>query len=235
MKEKARPVLWAFIGKPLKAATAAVGENPNGLEQPIVSYGGLKHSVERKPRPSLSSDPHNFEHEVRILLKGNSNMSEVKCDLCRSPYDPDLMYICSKTKRNFFSCVTYLKRIETTSKEAYEVASNVSADSFTPISGNVFLPTGESLPCLKWNVSSNIEDNFLFNTDGLNYEEMEFEPHTYFSFNELLPDDDGAQLDRVDPSENFVDNMDISYVSSRRWVESSNTWDWRCGNCQGWH
>ncbi|KAK1379744.1 hypothetical protein POM88_026493 [Heracleum sosnowskyi] len=110
----------------------------------------------------------------------------------------------------------WFRASETTSKEAYEVASNVSADSFTPISGNVFLPTGESLPCLKWNVSSNIEDNFLFNTDGLNYEEMEFEPHTYFSFNELLPDDDGAQLDRVDPSENFVENMDISYVSSRR-------------------
>ncbi|KAK1379752.1 hypothetical protein POM88_026496 [Heracleum sosnowskyi] len=110
----------------------------------------------------------------------------------------------------------WFRASETTSKEAYEVASNVSADSFTPIAGNVFLPTGESLPCLKWNVSSNIEDNFLFNTDGLNYEEMEFEPHTYFSFNELLPDDDGAQLDRVDPSENFVENMDISYVSSRR-------------------
>ncbi|KAK1379757.1 hypothetical protein POM88_026501 [Heracleum sosnowskyi] len=42
--------------KPLNAATAAVGEKPN------VSNGGLKHSVERKPRPSLSSEPHNSEH-----------------------------------------------------------------------------------------------------------------------------------------------------------------------------
>lgn len=92
--------------------------------------------------------------------------------------------------------------------ESYEVAGNVSADSFTPLAGDSFVPTNESPPGLKWDVSSNIEDAVVFNSDGLNYEEMEFEPQTYFSFNELLPDDDGAYLEGVDPSGNMIKDID---------------------------
>lgn len=91
--------------------------------------------------------------------------------------------------------------------ESYEVASNVFADLSTPIAGNTSLPTGESPPCLNWDVSSNIEEDFVFNTDGLNYEKMEFEPHSYFSFNDLLPDNDGAHLDRVDPLGNLIERI----------------------------
>lgn len=117
--------------KPLNAATAAIGEKPNGFNQHIVSNGGSKRPIERKPRPSVSSEAHNSEHELgsasaskpkkkskacslglkwskngedgtdfrlkNILLKGNSNFSEVECDLCRNPYNPDLMYIFCET------------------------------------------------------------------------------------------------------------------------------------------
>ncbi|KAL8089939.1 DDT domain-containing protein PTM-like [Apium graveolens] len=366
--------------KPLTAATAAIGEKSNGFNQPIISNGGSKRSIERKPRPSVSSEPHNSEHELgsasaskpkkkskacslgliwskngedgtafrlkNVLLKGNSNFLEVECDICRNPYNPDLMYIfcetctkwyhadaveleesklfkltgfkCCKCRRikspscpytdperktaleskkpnkrtpkqrqgtdfcpqtvpeqltqketastvlpikNELVCVKVdnpltfsLSRVDhgtqnissvaleqnptlsgsvpqklpvrrhmKREEESYEVASNVSADSFTPLAGNSFVPTDESPPGLKWDVSSNIEDQVVFNSDGLNYEEMEFEPQTYFSFNELLPDDDGAyldpsgnmikdidQLDAVDQSGNLIENIDNS-------------------------
>lgn len=95
--------------------------------------------------------------------------------------------------------------------ELCEVANNVSVDSSTPITGNTFLPQDESPPCLQWDVSTNTEDDFMFNTEGLNYDDMEFEPQTYFSFKELLADDDGAQLDEVDPSGNLIENIDQLY------------------------
>lgn len=49
-----------------------------------------------------------------------------------------------------------------------------------------------STPVVEWNVSTNgFEDDMMFDYGDLNYEDMEFEPQTYFSFNELLADDGG--------------------------------------------
>lgn len=92
--------------------------------------------------------------------------------------------------------------------ESCEAVNNVSVDSFTPIGGNTFLPKDESPPCLEWDLPKNIENDYVFSTEGLNYEEIEYEPQTYFSFNELLANDDGAQLEGVDPSGNLIETID---------------------------
>ncbi|XP_022729201.1 DDT domain-containing protein PTM-like isoform X2 [Durio zibethinus] len=56
-----------------------------------------------------------------------------------------------------------------------------------------------SLPFAEWDVSGNgLEGELLFDYESLNYEDMEFEPQTYFSFTELLASDDGGQVDGND-------------------------------------
>ncbi|KAK9068589.1 hypothetical protein SSX86_012704 [Deinandra increscens subsp. villosa] len=51
---------------------------------------------------------------------------------------------------------------------------------------------GESTPIVEWDVSTNgVADDMMFDYGDLNYEDMEFEPQTYFSFNELLASDEG--------------------------------------------
>ncbi|GJZ22787.1 DDT domain-containing protein PTM [Tanacetum coccineum] len=67
---------------------------------------------------------------------------------------------------------------------------------------NLNSAAGESsTPIVEWNVSTNgFEDNMMFDYGDLNYEDMEFEPQTYFSFNELLVADDGVQTDKGDPN-----------------------------------
>lgn len=90
--------------------------------------------------------------------------------------------------------------------------NNTSVDSAKPITGNTFLPADESAPGLAWDVSTNIEDDLMFDMEGINFEDMEFEPQTYFSFNELLAYDDGAQLDGIDPSGNLIANIDYSSI-----------------------
>lgn len=100
--------------KPLNTATAQKGEKQNGCHRPSASNGALQHSVGRKPASNLK--PRNKSKECswglikkkdcedgtdfilnNILLKGNSNLSEVECDLCKKPYDSNLMYICCET------------------------------------------------------------------------------------------------------------------------------------------
>lgn len=92
-----------------------------------------------------------------------------------------------------------------------------SVDSSTPIVENTLLPTIElSSPCIEWDVSTNdFEDGMMFDYEGLNYEDMEFEPQTYFSFTELLASDDVSQLDGVDPSTNIIENMENSSTLSQ--------------------
>ncbi|KAK0603405.1 hypothetical protein LWI29_004588 [Acer saccharum] len=80
---------------------------------------------------------------------------------------------------------------------------------------NIMNPNNELLvPCVDWDASANgLDGGMLFDYEGLNYEDMEFEPQTYFSFSELLASDDGGQLDGVDAS-GFVsgsqDNLSFS-------------------------
>ncbi|KAJ0623516.1 putative transcription factor & chromatin remodeling DDT family [Helianthus annuus] len=50
-----------------------------------------------------------------------------------------------------------------------------------------------STPIVEWDVSANgVADDMMFDYGDLNYEDMEFEPQTYFSFNELLASDEGV-------------------------------------------
>lgn len=52
------------------------------------------------------------------------------------------------------------------------------------------MDSGKSSPMAAWDISVN-EDGLVFDNEGFKYEDMEFEPQTYFSFTELLgPDGD---------------------------------------------
>ncbi|KAL7173835.1 hypothetical protein ACSBR2_033155 [Camellia fascicularis] len=73
----------------------------------------------------------------------------------------------------------------------------------TPIEPNILPNPGEESlsPHVEWDVSKNdFDDGLLFDYECLNYEDIEFEPQTYFSFTELLASDDGGQLGEVDAS-----------------------------------
>ncbi|KAH7561168.1 hypothetical protein JRO89_XS10G0183100 [Xanthoceras sorbifolium] len=66
---------------------------------------------------------------------------------------------------------------------------------------NVINPDEPLVPCVEWDAFANGHDgDMLFDYEGLSYEDMEFEPQTYFSLSELLASDDGGQLDGVDAS-----------------------------------
>ncbi|KAI7741115.1 hypothetical protein M8C21_002134, partial [Ambrosia artemisiifolia] len=50
-----------------------------------------------------------------------------------------------------------------------------------------------STPTVEWDAPTNgVADDMMFDYGDLNYEDMEFEPQTYFSFNELLASDDSV-------------------------------------------
>ncbi|XP_023738116.1 DDT domain-containing protein PTM [Lactuca sativa] len=66
-----------------------------------------------------------------------------------------------------------------------------------------------STPVVEWNVSTNgFEDDMMFDYGDLNYEDMEFEPQTYFSFNELLADDGGSGGGQPQPGPQGGDPVD---------------------------
>lgn len=108
------PTLLLQRQKPLNAATAQKGEKQNVCHRPSALNGALQQSVGRKPSSNLKRRNKSKECSwglikkkdcedgtdfilKNILLKGNSNLSEVECDLCKKPYDSNLMYICCET------------------------------------------------------------------------------------------------------------------------------------------
>lgn len=80
----------------------------------------------------------------------------------------------------------------------------------------------------EWDVSSTgLESDMMFDYESLNYEDMEFEPQTYFSFTELLAPDDGDQCGGVDVSGDALGNIEHQSCSiSHGVMEQSGT-----GNC----
>lgn len=82
----------------------------------------------------------------------------------------------------------------------------------------VVKPEAEPLvPCVEWDASTNALDDTMMLDDCeiLNYEEMEFEPQTYFSLAELL--DDSGQLDSGVDASGFVsgNQEDFSYTATQ--------------------
>lgn len=82
------------------------------------------------------------------------------------------------------------------------------AESCVPLKTNNLENHKEEMSCAEWDISGNgFEGDMQFDY-GLNYEDMEFEPQTYFSFTELLASDDGGQLDGFDASGNVLVNCE---------------------------
>lgn len=105
--------------EPQNTLTEFKGEKQNGCNRPLISNGALNRSSERKltsngsmlkpkKRSKINSwgliwkkkncDDTGIDFRLKnILLKGNPNLSKVECDLCKKPYNSDLMYICCET------------------------------------------------------------------------------------------------------------------------------------------
>ncbi|XP_021609320.1 DDT domain-containing protein PTM isoform X2 [Manihot esculenta] len=87
--------------------------------------------------------------------------------------------------------------------------NNHLAESCVPVDRNNLMNPKEELPsCAEWDVSNCLEGEVMFDYEGMNYEDMEFEPQTYFSFTELLASDDSGQLDGFDASVNVLGNSE---------------------------
>ncbi|TKY67122.1 Nucleosome-remodeling factor subunit BPTF [Spatholobus suberectus] len=65
--------------------------------------------------------------------------------------------------------------------------------------GNLSNPAEVSSP-LEYASAVNFDNKFLNDSDNVNYDYMDFEPHTYFSVTELLHPDDGSRFEGVDVS-----------------------------------
>ncbi|XP_024982713.1 DDT domain-containing protein PTM-like isoform X2 [Cynara cardunculus var. scolymus] len=83
------------------------------------------------------------------------------------------------------------KKLQVRRQIKSEKESDGCSANFEPPTGNNPNPGVESSsPVVEWDVSTNgFEDDMMFDYEDLNYEDMEFEPQTYFSFNELLASD----------------------------------------------
>ncbi|KAK1426249.1 hypothetical protein QVD17_14919 [Tagetes erecta] len=103
-----------------------------------------------------------------------------------------------------------------------EKESNVAFEipAYSGISNPDPAAAESSTPVVEWDVSANgVTDDMMFDYEDLNYEDMEFEPQTYFSFNELLatdedilpPDKDGNPPVTEPPSNNCNPQMGITY------------------------
>ncbi|KAL4283239.1 hypothetical protein GQ457_16G008690 [Hibiscus cannabinus] len=120
-----------------------------------------------------------------------------------------------------------------------------------------------SIRFVQWDASTNggFEGELLFDYENLNYEDMEFEPQTYFSFTELLASDDGTgdgskdfdnQVEAMNPEvaalhchvclqnepapELYCDICGfLMHGQCSPWDESSSSESsWRCGRCREW-
>ncbi|GAA0151054.1 hypothetical protein LIER_09856 [Lithospermum erythrorhizon] len=73
-----------------------------------------------------------------------------------------------------------------------------------------------ALPLVEWDVSANgFDDNMMFDFDCLDNVDADFEPQTYFSFNELLAADDGGLLQGMEPSADATENWEMSNAIQR--------------------
>lgn len=112
-----------------------------------------------------------------------------------------------------------------TDTDLHSLASESSHIEVTISGGN----TAEKLvpSPAEWGVSTEgFDEDVVFDYGGLNYEDMEFEPQTYFSFNELLASDDGGTLagieassgNAAEPWENFslFPSDDVAHASDNQ-------------------
>ncbi|KAJ4843599.1 hypothetical protein Tsubulata_029025 [Turnera subulata] len=81
-------------------------------------------------------------------------------------------------------------------------------ESSMPSDTNDLMKPEEKMPSC-WDASGNgLENGMQFDYEGFNFEDMEFEPQTYFSYTELLESDDGNQLGEIDASQSALLNCE---------------------------
>lgn len=73
-------------------------------------------------------------------------------------------------------------------------------------------PVEGSSPFSEWDNSAHgLDEAATFDFAGLNFEDMDFGPQTYFSFTELLAPDDDVEFGGVDPSGDASGDLDNSF------------------------
>ncbi|GLT51296.1 hypothetical protein SLA2020_247160 [Shorea laevis] len=135
-------------------------------------------------------DPLLFSLSKVELIKESTSEADIECNSA-SGIGPQKLPVRRQVKRE-------------EDEDGFSGANHFHSElSISHESNNHMKPNEEpSLPFAQWDVSgNNPESDLLFDCDTLNYEDMEFEPQTYFSFNELLPSDDGDQVDGSDPGD----------------------------------
>ncbi|XP_011005757.1 PREDICTED: uncharacterized protein LOC105111939 [Populus euphratica] len=95
-------------------------------------------------------------------------------------------------------------------------AEDISVSNLYPTDSSMFLETNNNvnkeMSCAEWDVSGNgLDGEMVFDYEDVNYEDMVFEPQTYFSFTELLATDDGSQLDGCDATGNVLGNNENQF------------------------
>ncbi|XP_073066363.1 DDT domain-containing protein PTM-like [Primulina eburnea] len=79
-----------------------------------------------------------------------------------------------------------------------------------------------SPPQVEWIVSNdNFDDGITLDYDSLGCDDMDFEPQTYFSFNELLASDDVGHTNANESLEKATENWDRSFLSENGLLEIS--------------
>ncbi|KAK4780164.1 hypothetical protein SAY87_016270 [Trapa incisa] len=95
-------------------------------------------------------------------------------------------------------------------------------DPWTTLEMDVPMTIGNGKPSLlaDWDISVN-GDGLVFDDEGINYDSMEFEPQTYFSFTELLgPDPDGDEQLGSDNMPGKLENWDAAVAQDGMCVSS---------------
>lgn len=86
--------------------------------------------------------------------------------------------------------------------------NNFSVDLSVNLGENSLLSAFESSSCKGLNISRKDLDGVMSDNEGLNYEDMEFEPRNYVSCTKFGTSDDGRKhLDGVDSSRSITENL----------------------------
>ncbi|KAI3461337.1 hypothetical protein Pfo_018000 [Paulownia fortunei] len=101
-----------------------------------------------------------------------------------------------------------------TNLDCYSATNSFRVEVSDPSEANAVSSVQDSLSSeAQWIASKeNFDDGLTLDYDSLGYDDMEFEPQTYFSFNELLASDDGGHANGNESPENVIENWESSSV-----------------------
>ncbi|PIN00987.1 Nucleosome remodeling factor, subunit NURF301/BPTF [Handroanthus impetiginosus] len=128
---------------------------------------------------------------------------------CPNPSDPFQVDVSTAFETNVFNSAEKLP-VRRHVKRENNSDCHFHAEASNPSETNAMSSMEDTLsPQPQWVVSKdNFDDNITLDYDSLGYDDMEFEPQTYFSFNELLASDDGGHANGNGSPGNVTENWE---------------------------